>query len=199
MIMIARNRPENITTEIGYLSPRGPRVGRGVGPGSIRWRVSRSLGANSSARRSRRASRPSGGHLARHVAARLRAVTQFVASTLDRVEREASRARDDRKTATPDHLCFRARPQPRHALIHRALERGELRADEPFGRQAICRSRSLDPADPKSCARDQLSNSRALTSRCTGPSESASTGFAPDARSTRTTLLTCELKSLVVY
>ena len=93
------------------------------------------------------------------------AITQLVAPSLDGVEREPRRPRHHRKTSASDRLRFCSRPQPRHALIHRALERGELPADEGLGRQVIGRSRSRDPVDPNSFTIDQLSDSRALTPR----------------------------------
>lgn len=69
-----------------------------------------------------------------HKIVRLRTAAQLVAPARDGIECKACRTRDDRKTAAPDRFGLCARPQPRHALIHRALERVELRADERFGR-----------------------------------------------------------------
>ncbi len=85
---------------------------------------------------------------------------------LDGVEREASCTRDHRKSAAPDRLGLGTRPQPRHALIHRALERDELRVGERLGPHVTCgtcRSRPRDPVDPESRSSDQLSDSRALS------------------------------------
>ena len=75
-----------------------------------------------------------------HKVVDLRAVTQFVAPSRDGVERVARCTRDHRKSAAPDRLGLSTRPQPRHALIHRALEHDELRADERFGGHVTCRS-----------------------------------------------------------
>src|SRR3954469_18716828 len=58
------------------------------------------------------------------------AVTQLVAPSLDGVQCQTRCSRHGRKTAAPERLRFCARPQPRHSLVHRALEGVELRADE---------------------------------------------------------------------
>ena len=122
-----------------------------------------------------------------HQVVDLRAVTQLIATSLDGVERKASCTRDHRKTAVPDHLGLGTRPQPRHTLIHRALERDEFRADERLGSHVTnrsCRSRPGDPVDPESDSSDQLSDSRALT--C-APANAAKTAARHSRRQVPTT------------
>gem|GEM_PF-3386750 len=94
-----------------------------------------------------------------------RACRKLVSSPLYSVQRQACRARYSSKSATPNLFRFRPSPKSRHALVHRAFERGELGADQRLGFHGHRRSRSLDPVDQNRGDFDQLLYSTALSSR----------------------------------